>query len=121
MKFTPVADNVLIEILPKQQASLGGIILPDKDTRFTDNFVLGVVVAVGKGRVTKPIRKNREGGPAIVRIPKVMRIPPQVKPGDKVIVNDHEGLVVIQTRPRQVVCKEEALMAIFEGVERVGH
>lgn len=100
MNLTPLADNVVIEVLPRDEMTKGGIILPDTDKSFRDNFVYGIIRAVGPGRRVKSTG---------------VRVEPQVAVGEKVLFNDHQALSVVQDEPRQVICQEENIFVRLEG------
>ena len=75
MKFKPLHDRVLIEVLDGSEKTAGGIIIPDTAQ---ENPQEGKVVAVGGGAKTEDGKK----------------IPMDVKVGDKVLFGKWSGTEV---------------------------
>jgi chaperonin GroES len=69
MKFEPLFDRVAVELLPSEEKTLGGIIIPDTAQSKSNK---GKVVAVGKGS------RDKDGN----------FIPMELQVGDEVIFND---------------------------------
>ena len=72
MKFRPLHDRVLIEVLDSEEKTSGGIIIPDTAKEKPQE---GKVVAVGPGKLA-------EDG---------TRIPMEVSVGDKVVYSKYGG------------------------------
>ena len=94
MKFKPLHDRVLIEVLDSSEKTAGGIIIPDTAQEKPQE---GKVVAVGKGAKT-------EDGKII---------PMDVKVGDKVLFGKYSGTEVKVDGEDLLVMKEDDVMAVF--------
>ena len=80
MKFKPLHDRVLIEVLDSSEKTAGGIIIPDTAQEKPQE---GKVVAVGGGA------KTEDG----------KLIPMDVKVGDKVLFGKWSGTCLLYTSP----------------------
>ena len=93
MKFKPLHDRVLIEVLDSSEKTAGGIIIPDTAQEKPQT---GVVVAVGAGRVTD------EG----------KSIPMTVKQGDVVIFAKYGGTELKEAEKQYLIVKESDILAV---------
>ncbi|WP_248927658.1 co-chaperone GroES [Paenibacillus hamazuiensis] len=90
----PLSDRVIIEKLPQEETTSGGIVLPDtakeKPTR-------GKVVAVGAGR--------QENG---------KRVAPEVREGDIILYSKYAGTEVKLENKEYLILKESDILAIAQ-------
>ena len=99
MNLTPISNHVIIEVDPAETVSKGGIILPIIDKTYAkDNCRFGTVVAIGPGK-----RNKRTGA----------RLETQVSVGQKCIFLDHALHKEVKKEPRQIVCEEGTIYAVF--------
>jgi len=96
MKFRPLHDRVLIEVLDSEEKTAGGIIIPDSAKEKPQE---GKVVAVGSGTRT-------EGGKVI---------PMDVKIGDLVLFGKWSGTDVKIDGKEYSIMKESDIMGISKG------
>ncbi len=92
MKVIPLHDRVLVKRLEAEEATKGGIIIPDTAKEKPQE---AKVIAVGKGRVT-------EDGKVI---------PLDVKKGDKVLIGKFSGTEVTIEDEEHVILREEEILA----------
>ena len=96
MKFQPLSNHVFIEAIKEDKATKSGIVLPD--TAEKEKPVLGLVVAVGPGKVS-------EKGDVL---------PMSVKVGDKVLFKKY-GPDELEVDGKKYLVGEEAdILAIIE-------
>jgi len=93
MKFKPLHDRVLIEVLDSSEKTAGGIIIPDTAQEKPQE---GKVVAVGGGAKTEDGKK----------------IPMDVKVGDKVLFGKWSGTEVKIDGKEYSIMKESDIMGI---------
>ncbi len=96
MKFRPLHDRVLIEVLDSEEKTSGGIIIPDTAKEKPQE---GKVVAIGSGMRT-------EGGKII---------PMDVKVGDLVLFGKWSGTEVKIDGKEYSIMKESDIMGISKG------
>jgi len=96
MKFRPLHDRVLIEVLDSEEKTAGGIIIPDTAKEKPQE---GKVVAIGPGGRT-------EDGKAI---------PMDVKIGDIVLFGKWSGTEVKIDGKEYSIMKESDIMGISKG------
>ena len=96
MKFRPLHDRVLIEVLDSEQKTAGGIIIPDTAQEKPQE---GEVVAVGPGA------RNEEGKLA----------PMDVKMGDIVLFGKWSGTEVKIDGKEYSIMKESDIMGISKS------
>jgi co-chaperonin GroES (HSP10) len=94
----PIRDFVLLQPQPHQEATSGGIVIP-KTVR--DKTQMGVVLAVGPGRVTDRgfrIEPEVKRGDVVVYLENsiAQRITPQSKEGSPVILPEIEIVAVVE-------------------------
>ena len=93
MKFKPLHDRVLIEVLDSSEKTPGGIIIPDTAQEKPQE---GKVIAVGSGART-------EDGKVI---------PMDVKVGDKVLFGKWSGTAITIRGKEYSIMKESDIMGI---------
>ena len=93
MKFRPLHDRVLIEVLDSEEKTSGGIIIPDTAKEKPQK---GKVVAVGPGRI------NDDG----------KTLPMPVKVGDNVVYSKYAGTEYVENGTEYLVVKESDILAI---------
>ena len=96
MKFRPLHDRVLIEVLDSEEKTTGGIIIPDTAKEKPQE---GKVVAVGPGA------KTEDG--------KIIKM--DVKVGDTVLFGKYSGTEVKTDGEELVVMREDDIMGVIEG------
>ena len=96
MKFKPLHDRVLIEVLENIEKTSGGIIIPDSAQEKPQE---GKVVAVGGGA------KTDDG----------KLIPMDVKVGDKVLFGKWSGTEINIDGKEYIIMKESDIMGISTG------
>ena len=89
MKFKPLHDRVLIEVLDSSEKTAGGIIIPDTAQEKPQE---GVIVAVGKGKKDEPMT---------------------VKNGDKVLYGKYSGTEIKFDGKDYLIMKESDILAII--------
>jgi chaperonin GroES len=92
----PLADRVIVERVPPQETSSGGIVLPD---RAKDKPQEGTVVAAGPGRL-------RQDG---------QLQPLEVHEGDKVLFGSYAGNEVKIDGKDYLIMKEEEILAVVSN------
>ena len=99
MKFRPLHDRVLIEVLDSEEKTAGGIIIPDTAKEKPQE---GKVVAVGSGART-------EDGKVI---------PMDVKVGDLVLFGKWSGTEVKMNGADYLIMKESDIMGIITSSKK---
>ena len=107
MKFKPLHDRVLIEVLDSSEKTSGGIIIPDTAQEKPQE---GKVVAVGGGAKTEEGKVVAVGGGAKTEDGK--KIPMDVKVGDKVLFGKWSGTEVKIDGKEYSIMKESDIMGI---------
>ncbi len=96
MKFKPLADRVLVEVLEAEERTKGGIVLPDTAKERPQQ---GKVIAVGKGKLLD----NGEVKPL------------EVKEGDIVVFSKYAGTEVrTKDGDEYLILREDDILAIVE-------
>ena len=91
MKFRPLHDRVLIEVLDSEEKTSGGIIIPDTAKEKPQE---GKVVATGPGRVTD------DGN----------RVPMDVKTGDTVVYSKYSGTEYKECDTEYLILREDDIL-----------
>jgi chaperonin GroES len=94
LKIRPLDDRVVVEALPAEEKTKGGIVLPDAAKEKPQQ---GKVVAVGPGRLSK------DGA----------RIPPNLKKGDTVVYGKYSGTDVKVEGTEYKIMRESEILAKF--------
>ena len=93
MKFRPLHDRVLIEVLDSEEKTAGGIIIPDAAKEKPQE---GTVVAIGSGRILDNGQK----------------VPLEVKVGDNVLYSKYGGTEVKIENDDFIILQERDILAI---------
>jgi chaperonin GroES len=94
IKIKPLDDRVVVEALPAEDKTKGGIVLPDAAKEKPQQ---GRVVAVGPGRMT------RDGE----------RVAPNLKKGDTVVYGKYSGTDVKVEGTEYKIMRESEILAKF--------
>jgi chaperonin GroES len=94
MKIKPLNDRVLVLRVDPEPKTKGGIIIPDTAKEKPQE---GKVVAVGPGKM------GEDGN----------RIPPEVKPGDRILFSKYAGNEIRIDDLEHVVMREDEILAII--------
>lgn len=92
-KIKPLADRVIVQPMPAEETTKGGIILPDTAK---EKPIEGTVIAVGPGRVTdegKEVKMN-------------------VKAGDKVLYGKYSGTEINIEGEEYLIMRESDIYGI---------
>jgi chaperonin GroES len=100
MKFRPLHDRVVIRRLDAEAKSAGGIIIPDT---VQEKPMEGEIVAVGPGA------RNEQGH----------LVPPDVKPGDRILFGKWSGTEVKIDGEDLLIVKESDIMGVITGAAAV--
>ena len=96
MKFRPLGDRILVEVLEAEEKTKGGIVLPDTAKERPQQ---GKVIAVGKGKLLE----NGEVKPL------------EVKEGDVVVFSKYAGTEVrTKDGDEYLILREDDVLAIVE-------
>ncbi len=96
MKFRPLGDRILVEVLEAEEKTKGGIVLPDTAKERPQQ---GKVIAVGKGKLLD----NGEVKPL------------EVKEGDIVVFSKYAGTEVrSKDGDEYLILREDDVLAIVE-------
>jgi len=96
VKIQPVGDRVLVERDKSKEKTAGGIVLPDNAK---ENSKRGKVLSVGAGNL------NKSG----------KRIPPPVKPGDRVLFSGYSGEEIALDGRKVLLIRENDILAVIQG------
>ena len=94
MKIQPLNDKVLVMRLEEEKKSAGGIIIPDTAKEKPQQ---GRIVGAGPGRL------DTNG----------YRIPPQVKPGDRVLFAKYAGSDIKIDGVEHIIMREDDILGII--------
>jgi len=94
LKLQPLGDRVLVEREESEERTAGGIVLPDKAR---DKSKRGKVLSVGNGKL------NKDG----------KRIPPTVKPGDRVLFSGYSGEEIKIDGQEMLLVREDDILAVI--------
>ena len=94
IKLKPLDDRVVVEALPAEEKTKGGIVLPEAAKEKPQQ---GKVIAVGPGRMT------RDGE----------RVPPNLKKGDTVVYGKYSGTDVKVEGTEYKIMRESEILAKF--------
>ncbi len=95
MQLKPIGDKIIVEVLEAQSKSKGGIIVPDTAKEKPHE---GQVIAVGTGK-TLPNGKN---------------VPPDVKPGDKILFGKYSGSEVKVDGKEYLIINQDDILAVIK-------
>ena len=91
-KLQPMADRVVIQPLPKEEVTKGGIVLPDTAK---EKPIEGKVIAVGPGGMSDDGK----------------RIPMEVKVGDIVLYAKYAGTEIKEDGEELIILRESDILA----------
>ena len=92
VKFTPLADRVVVKPIEREETTKSGLVLPDTAQEKPQE---GEVVALGPGRSTD------EG----------KRVPPEIKVGDRVIYSKFAGTEYKDDDDEYLILRESDILA----------
>ena len=95
MKIRPLRDRIILERIDEEEASKGGILIPDTAKEKSQE---GKVVAVGKGKVL-------EDG-------KVQKL--DVKKGDRVLFSKYAGTELTLEGEERLILREDDVLGIVQ-------
>ena len=95
MQLKPIGDKIIVEVLKAQEKSKGGIILPDTAKEKPQE---GAVIAVGTGKV----------------LPNGKTVPPDVKPGDKILFGKYSGNEVKVDGREYLIINQDDILAVIK-------
>jgi chaperonin GroES len=93
MKINPRGNRIVFRPDPTLEKRVGNLIIPESVTSLTEKDIRGTIIAVGPG-----VRNPKTG----------ITIPPDVEPGDRVIVHKYAGSRMFVDR------QEIMLIDVFE-------
>jgi chaperonin GroES len=96
MRFRPLGDRVVVRRVKEDTKTAGGIIIPDTAQEKPQE---GEIIAAGPGALD-------DNG---------KRVPPEVKPGDRVLFGKWSGTEVKIDGEELLIMKESDIMGIIEG------
>ncbi len=91
----PLGDRILVKRIQEEEKTKGGIIIPDTAKEKPQE---GMVVAVGKGKVT-------EEGKVIA---------PDVKKGDRILFGKYSGTEVKIEGEEHLILREDEIVGVLE-------
>ncbi|MCF8067903.1 MAG: co-chaperone GroES [Desulfobacterales bacterium] len=94
MKLTPLQDRILVQRVPEEQTTKGGIIIPDTAK---EKPAEGKVVAIGNGKVSDDGK----------------RIALEVKKGDRVLFGKYSGTEVKIEGEEYLIMREDDVLGII--------
>jgi len=92
VKFSPLADRVVVKPVEREETTRSGIVLPDTAKEKPQE---GEVVAVGSGRTTDDGKK----------------VPMEIKVGDKVIYSKYGGTEYKEEDVEYLILRESDILA----------
>jgi chaperonin GroES len=92
MNVRPLADRILVRRIEEKETVRGGIIIPDTAKEKPQQ---GEIIAVGPGRYEKNVR-----------------VPMEVKVGDKVLYGKYSGTEVTINNDQFLILRESDVLAI---------
>jgi chaperonin GroES len=99
MNVTPLHDRALVRRLEEKETAKGGIIIPDSAKEKPQE---GEVIAVGAGK----------------RSEKGVRIPLDVKPGDRILFAKYTGNDIKIDEREYLILREEEILARVGGIAK---
>src|SRR5271156_2983476 len=95
-KIRPLGDRILVKRIQEEEKTKGGIIIPDTAKEKPQE---GIVVAVGKGKIT-------EDGKLLT---------PDVKAGEKILFGKYAGSEVKIEGEEHLILREDDILGALEG------
>ena len=93
MKFRPLHNRVVIKRIEAEEKTTGGIIIPDTAKEKPQQ---GEIIAVGPGRYEKNVR-----------------VPMELKVGDKVLYGKYSGSEVTIDNDQYLILRESDVLAVI--------
>ena len=95
MKVKPLNDRVLVKREEPDEVKKGGIIIPDSAK---EKPLEGKVIAIGSGKLDD----------------KGVRVPMEVKPGDKVLIGKYAGNEIKINEIEHVIVREDEILGVIQ-------
>ena len=95
MKIRPLQDRILVRRLEEEEMSKGGIIIPDTAKEKPSE---GLVIAVGKGKVTEDGKK----------------LPLDLKKNDRILFGKYSGTDIKIEGEEYLIMREDDVLGIIE-------
>jgi chaperonin GroES len=95
MKIRPLQDRIIVRRLEEEETSKGGIIIPDTAKEKPSE---GVVIAVGKGKVTDDGKK----------------LPLDVKKNDRILFGKYSGTDIKIEGEEYLIMREDDVLGVIE-------
>ena len=95
MKIRPLQDRILVRRLEEEEMSKGGIIIPDTAKEKPSE---GLVIAVGKGKMTEDGKK----------------LPLDVKKNDRILFGKYSGTDIKIEGEEYLIMREDDVLGIIE-------
>ena len=95
MKIRPLQDRIIVKRLEEEETSRGGIIIPDTAKEKPSE---GLVVAVGKGKVTEDGKK----------------LPLEVKKNDRILFGKYSGTDIKIEGEEYLIMREDDVLGIVQ-------
>ena len=99
LNIAPLRDRVLVRRLEEKEIAKGGIIIPDTAKEKPQE---AEVIAVGAGKL------NEKG----------VRIPIDVKPGDRILFGKYTGNDIMIDDKEYLILREEDILAKVSGIAK---
>jgi chaperonin GroES len=99
VNIAPLRDRVLVRRLEEKEIAKGGIIIPDTAKEKPQE---AEVIAVGAGKLDG---KGR-------------RVPPDVKPGDRILFGKYTGNDIVIDDKEYLILREEDILAKVRGIAK---
>jgi chaperonin GroES len=99
VNIAPLRERVLVRRLEEKEIAKGGIIIPDTAKEKPQE---AEVIAVGAGKL------NEKG----------VRIPLEVKPGDRVLFGKYTGNDIVIDDKEYLILREEDILAKVRGIAK---
>jgi chaperonin GroES len=96
MKIRPLGDRILVRRVKEADKTKGGIIIPDSVKEKPQE---GMIVAVGKGKVTETGRL----------------VAPDVKAGDHILFGKYSGSETRLDAEEHLILREDDILGVLEG------
>ncbi len=94
-KIRPIGDRILVEVLPAQEVTVGGIIIPETAQERPQR---GLVIATGKGRVD----------------PDGVIVPLAIIDGDEILFGKYSGTEVSLGDETYTMLREDDILGVVE-------
>ena len=95
MKIRPLGDRILLKRIEEEDKSKGGIIIPDTAKEKPSE---GLVIAVGKGKVTEEGKK----------------LPLDVKKNDRILFGKYSGTDIKIEGEEYLIMREDEVLGVIE-------